>query len=72
MPVDGSCDHELKIKGFAPGELVIGDWAHSEDEAGYGTTENENSEQPPSGDNVEFQLQDEFPVEEVDLSDTQN
>jgi len=25
LPVDGSCDHELNIKGFARGELVVGD-----------------------------------------------
>lgn len=59
LPVDGSCDHELNIKGFAPGELEIGDWARSEEEAGYGITESENTELPPTGDNVEFRLQDE-------------
>lgn len=60
MPIVGSHDHELKIKGFARRELVIGDWARSEEEAGYGTTENENSEQPPSDNTIEFQLQDEL------------
>lgn len=61
LPVNGSGDHELKIKGFQPGELVVGDWARSEEEAGYGTSEKENSELPAPGstDHVEFQLQDE-------------
>ena len=62
LPVDGSCDHELKIKGFAPGELVVGDWARSEEEMGYGITETENTELLPSdiGNNtVEFRLLDE-------------
>lgn len=64
--VDGSCDSELNIKGFASGELAIGDWARSEEEAGYGTSEKENSELPPSGDSIEFRLQDE--LEQIDLS----
>lgn len=61
-PVDGSCGHELKIKGFVPGELTIGDWIRTEEEVdGYGTSEKENSELPLSGasDCIEFQLQDE-------------
>lgn len=61
LPVDGSRDHELKIKGFAPGELVIGDWARTEEEAGYGTSEKENSELPVTvnNDDTEYGLQDE-------------
>lgn len=62
LPVDGSCDHELNIKGFAPNELVIGDWARSKEEAGYGVLESENAALPlgPAGDgeNVEYALQD--------------
>lgn len=60
LPVDGSHDCELNIKGFSLGELVVGDWAHLEEEARYETTENENSELPPSGDNIEYQSQDEL------------
>jgi len=26
LPIDGSCDSELSIKGFCPEQLVIGDW----------------------------------------------
>jgi len=26
LPIDGSCDSELSIKGFSPEQLVIGDW----------------------------------------------
>lgn len=26
LPIDGSCDDELKIKGIAPDDLKIGDW----------------------------------------------
>lgn len=60
LPVDGSCDRELKIKGFAPEELVIGDWARSEEEMGYGITEAENMELPSTANpQVEFRLQDE-------------
>jgi len=60
LPVDGSCDRELKIKGFTPEELIIGDWARSEEEMGYGTTEVENTELPLAEDPlVEFRLQDE-------------
>jgi len=60
LPVDGSCDRELKIKGFTPEELIIGDWARSEEEMGYGTTEVENTELPLAEDLlVEFRLQDE-------------
>ena len=62
LPVDGSHDHELNIKGFAPGELVVGDWARSEEEMGYGITETENAELLPadtSTDAVEFRLLDE-------------
>lgn len=61
LSVDGSGNHKLKIKGFQLGELVVGDWARSEQEAGYGTSEKENSElpAPSSTDHVEFQLQDE-------------
>jgi hypothetical protein len=29
LPVDSSCERKLNIKGFVPGELVIGDWALS-------------------------------------------
>ena len=62
LPVDGSCDHELNIKDFALGELVVGDWVHSEEEMGYEVTETENSELLPTdtGNNtVEFRLLDE-------------
>ena len=60
LPVDGSCGRELKIKGFTPEELIIGDWARSEEEMGYGTTEVENTELPLAEDPlVEFRLQDE-------------
>lgn len=62
LPVNGSRDHELNIKCFAPGELVVGDWARSEEEMGYGVTETENSELSPTdtGNNtVEFRLLDE-------------
>ena len=38
LPVDGSCDRELKIKGFTPEELILRDWARSEEEMGYGTS----------------------------------
>jgi len=61
LPVDGSCDQELKIKGFAPGELKVGDWARSEDEIGYGVSEIANSELLPadtSNDSIEFDLLD--------------
>ncbi|KAG0123621.1 hypothetical protein HOY82DRAFT_543441 [Tuber indicum] len=65
LPVDGSCDSELSIKGFAPGELTVGDWTRP-DEAnviGLGTSENENAElsasSTPAGDEgVEFTLLD--------------
>ncbi|RPA91909.1 hypothetical protein L873DRAFT_1848016 [Choiromyces venosus 120613-1] len=63
LPVDGSCDHELKIKGFSSGELVLGDWARSEGEMGYGLLEWENVELPVTSDstntNLEFALFDE-------------
>ena len=50
LPIDGSSDSELSIKGFAPGELRVGDWAHSEaaGKSGFGTSENENTELLPS------------------------
>lgn len=60
LPVDGSRDHEIKIKGFRPDELVIGDWARSEQETGYGTSESENTElQDPDSLSTEYRLQDE-------------
>ncbi|RPA96931.1 hypothetical protein L873DRAFT_1923342 [Choiromyces venosus 120613-1] len=63
LPVDGSCDHELKIKGFSSGELVLGDWARSEGEMDYGLLERENVELPVTSDstntNLEFALFDE-------------
>jgi hypothetical protein len=34
LPVDGSCDHESKIKGLVPGKLVISGWAHIEEDMG--------------------------------------
>lgn len=26
LPVDGSCNYKLKIKGFSPEDLSVGDW----------------------------------------------
>jgi len=26
LPINGSCDSELSIKGFSPEQLVLGDW----------------------------------------------
>lgn len=47
---------------MAPNELVIGDWARSEEEAGYGVLESENAALPlgleGDGENVEYALQD--------------
>jgi len=63
LPVDGSHDRELNIKGFAPGELVVRDWARSEDDMGYGVSETENSELPPvdtCNDTIEFDLLDQY------------
>jgi len=31
LPVDGSQDHLINIKGFEEGELVIGDWRHQKE-----------------------------------------
>lgn len=61
--INGSRDAELKIKGFAPGELIIGDWTRStgvrEDEEGFEISEKENWELPaPTNDQIEYQLQD--------------
>lgn len=53
LPVDGSCDHELNIKGFPLGELVIGDWARSEEEVGCRVTEHEGALLLPAGGGVE-------------------
>lgn len=61
LPVGGSCDHVLDIKGFAPNQLVIADWVRSEEEAGYGILESENAVLAPArdGKNVVYGLQDE-------------
>jgi len=60
LPVDGSCDRKLKIKVFTPEELIIGDWAQSEEEMGHATTEVENTEHPLAEDPLaESRLQDE-------------
>lgn len=60
LPVDGSCGHELNIEGFPSGELVIGDWARSEVEAGYGLTDRENAVLSfiDLDESVEYRLQD--------------
>ncbi|KAG0126875.1 hypothetical protein HOY82DRAFT_614329 [Tuber indicum] len=62
--VDGSSDHELNIKGFSPNELVLGDWAQSEEEMGYGISERENNELPinlgADHNTAEFGLLDEL------------
>ncbi|KAG0128085.1 hypothetical protein HOY82DRAFT_541554 [Tuber indicum] len=64
LPVDGSCDHELNIKRFGPNELVLGHWAQSEEQMGYGISERENNELPinlgADHDTVEFGLLDEL------------
>lgn len=43
--MDGSCNNKLKIKGFCPGELTIGDWTRSvsgsEEVAGHRSSEKE-------------------------------
>ena len=62
LPVDGSGDHDLNIKDFTPEELVVDDWARSEEEMGYGVTETENTEPLPTdtcNDTIEFRLLDE-------------
>lgn len=42
--VDGSQDHVIKIIDFRPKELIIADWARSEQETRHRTSESENTE----------------------------
>ena len=62
-PVDEFAHFELAIKGFAPGKLIVGDWACPEeaDEIGFGTSENENTKLLPPDSSVKDEAL-EFPL----------
>ena len=55
LPIDGSSDSQLSIKGFASGELIVGDWTCPEaaSESGFGTSDNENTELLPPNSSAE-------------------
>lgn len=54
LPIDGSCDSELSVKGLLPEELLIGDWTKEPEPIAEVSTETEIDEEADENQDVFF------------------